>query len=146
MTPGEVSWKEKLSPFQVYGRPCCFSSSWVIYLGFINPTEAGAIGATALFVIVLMKRRLTLKNLSTSLLESLRISVMVLFLVAGANVFSYFLALSTIPAVVSSWMAGLQVSRYMILWCHLGHLLNSRLFLRCDIHDGAYDAGYFPRD
>lgn len=40
---------------------------------------------------------------------------MVLFLVAGANVFSYFLALSTIPTVVSSWMAGLPVSRYMIL-------------------------------
>jgi len=41
--------------------------------------------------------------------------VLVLFLVAGANVFSYFLALSTIPAVVSAWMAGLEVSRYIVL-------------------------------
>jgi tripartite ATP-independent transporter DctM subunit len=86
-----------------------------IYLGFINPTEAGAIGAFALLVIVLLRRRLTFRNLSASLLEALRISVMVLFLVAGANVFSYFLALSTIPAVVSNWMAGLEVSRYLIL-------------------------------
>jgi len=35
--------------------------------------------------------------------------------VAGANVFSYFLALSTIPMAVSSWMAGLAASRYVIL-------------------------------
>ena len=117
VTPGTVSWKEKLFALSGVWETLLvfFIVMGGIYLGFINPTEAGAIGATALFVIVLMKRRLTLKNLSISLLESLRISVMVLFLVAGANVFSYFLALSTIPTVVSSWMAGLPVSRYMIL-------------------------------
>lgn len=117
VTPGNVSFKEKL---------LAFSGIWEtllvfiivmggIYLGFINPTEAGAIGATALFVIIMLKRRLTLKNLTTSLFEAARISVLVLFLVAGANVFSYFLALSTIPMAVSSWMAGLEVSRYVIL-------------------------------
>jgi len=40
---------------------------------------------------------------------------MVLFLVAGANVFSYFLALSMIPVKVSIWIAGLAVSKYVIL-------------------------------
>jgi TRAP-type C4-dicarboxylate transport system permease large subunit len=39
---------------------------------------------------------------------------MVLFLVAGANVFSYFLALSTIPMKVASWAAALEVSPYLI--------------------------------
>lgn len=117
VTPGEVTLKEKV---------LAFSGIWEtllvflivmggIYLGFINPTEAGAIGATALFVIILLKKKLTLKNLTASLLEAARISVLVLFLVAGANVFSYFLALSTIPMAVSNWMAGLQVSRYFIL-------------------------------
>jgi tripartite ATP-independent transporter DctM subunit len=85
-----------------------------IYLGFVNPTEAGAIGATALFIIVISKMKLTLKSLSTALLEATRISVLVLFLVAGANVFSYFLALSTIPTTVSAWMASLEVSRYAV--------------------------------
>lgn len=86
-----------------------------IYLGFINPTEAGAIGAFALLVIVLLKRRLTWRAAVAALLESARISIMVLFLVAGATVFSYFLALSTIPAAVSGWIAGLQISRYLVL-------------------------------
>jgi TRAP-type C4-dicarboxylate transport system permease large subunit len=40
---------------------------------------------------------------------------MVLFLVAGAGVFSTFLALSTIPIQVSTWVVSLEVSRYMIL-------------------------------
>ena len=116
-TSGEVSWKEKLLAFSGIWETLLvfFIVMGGIYLGFINPTEAGAIGATALFVIVLLKRKLTLKNLSLSLLEAARISVLVLFLVAGANVFSYFLALSTIPTAVSSWMAGLLVSRYVIL-------------------------------
>ncbi len=116
-TPGEVSFKEKLLAFSGVWETLLvfFIVMGGIYLGFINPTEAGAIGATALFVIALLKKKITLKNLSVSLLEAVRISVLVLFLVAGANVFSYFLALSTIPTAVSSWMAALQVSRYVIL-------------------------------
>jgi tripartite ATP-independent transporter DctM subunit len=116
-TPGEVNWKEKLLAFSGIWETLLvfFMVMGGIYLGFINPTEAGAIGATALFVIALLKGRLAIKNLSASLLEAVRISVLVLFLVAGANVFSYFLALSTIPTAVSTWMGGLHVSRYVIL-------------------------------
>ncbi len=117
VNPEEVSWKEKfLALTGIWETLLVFLLVMGgIYLGFINPTEAGAIGATALFVMVLLKRRLTWSNLFSSLLEAVRISVLVLFLVAGATVFSYFLALSTIPATLSSWMAGLEVSRYVIL-------------------------------
>jgi tripartite ATP-independent transporter DctM subunit len=116
-TPGDVSWKEKIKAFSGVWETLLvfFLVMGGIYLGFINPTEAGAIGATALLVIMLLKRRLSLKNLKASLLEAVRISVLVLFLVAGANVFSYFLALSTIPTVVSAWMASLEISRYFVL-------------------------------
>jgi tripartite ATP-independent transporter DctM subunit len=86
-----------------------------IYLGFINPTEAGAVGAFALFVIILLKGRLSGRAIVSCLLEATRITVMVLFLVAGATVFSYFLALSTIPTAVSAWIADLAVSRYVVL-------------------------------
>jgi tripartite ATP-independent transporter DctM subunit len=98
-----------------------------IYLGIFTPTEAGAVGATALFLLALAKRRLTRDNLVAALSESVRISVMVLFLVAGANVFSYFLALSTIPMQVAEWAAQLEVSRYLI---HIV-ILGIYLFLGC---------------
>ncbi|EFK95777.1 TRAP dicarboxylate transporter, DctM subunit [sediment metagenome] len=117
VTPGRVSWKEK---FRALGGVWETMLVFLIvmggiYLGYVNPTEAGAIGATALFVIVISKLKLTWRSLSTALLEATRISVMVLFLVAGANVFSYFLALSTIPASVSAWMAALKISPYAVM-------------------------------
>jgi tripartite ATP-independent transporter DctM subunit len=116
-TPGRVTWKER---FRALGGVwetllVFFIVMGGIYLGFVNPTEAGAIGATALFVIVISKLKLTWRSLSAALIEATRISVMVLFLVAGANVFSYFLALSTIPASVSVWMAGLKISPYAVM-------------------------------
>ncbi|MFN3535069.1 MAG: TRAP transporter large permease subunit, partial [Desulfatiglandales bacterium] len=86
-----------------------------IYGGFINPTEAGAVGAFSLFLIVLIKGKLRIDSLIQGLFETIRISCMVIFLVAGANVFSYFLALSTIPTQVSTWIMGLGVSKYIIL-------------------------------
>ena len=98
-----------------------------IYGGFINPTEAGAIGASCLFLIVLLKRRLTRNAFVQGLQDTIRISVMVLFLVSGATLFSYFLALSTIPTAVSAWIAGLGVSKYVVLAIIIGIYL----FLGC---------------
>jgi TRAP-type C4-dicarboxylate transport system permease large subunit len=65
--------------------------------------------------MAIWKKKLTPRILLDSLLEAVRVSVMVLFLVAGANVFSYFLALSMIPMKVSTWIIGLAVSKYVIL-------------------------------
>ncbi len=115
--PEKVPFKEKLLALKGIWAPALVFSIVMggIYCGFINPTEAGAVGAFALFVIVIGKRRLTRQAIVLCLLESTRITVMVLFLVAGATVFSYFLALSTIPAQASVWIAGLAVSRFAVL-------------------------------
>jgi tripartite ATP-independent transporter DctM subunit len=117
VTPGKVTFLDKLKALGgIWETLLVFLIVMGgIYGGFVNPTEAGAIGATALLVIVLVKRRLSAKGLFAACLEMARISVMVLFLVAGATVFSYFLALSTIPTLVSNWIVGLAVSRYLIL-------------------------------
>lgn len=117
MASKEIKWKEKISAFLGVWETLMVFTIVIggIYLGVINPPEAGALGATILFLIILCKRKLTWPNLSASLLEAARISVLVLFLVAGANVFSYFLALTTIPMTISNWLASLSLSRYFIL-------------------------------
>lgn len=86
-----------------------------IYGGLFTPTEAGAVGASLLFLSVLIKRKLTWKSLVAALQEALRTSVMVLFLVAGASIFTYFLALSTIPMQAANWVTSLDVSPNVIL-------------------------------
>ena len=116
-SPEPVPWREKLAALKGTWETVTIFLLVMggIYLGFFTANEAAGIGATLLFVLALGKRKLTWATLLSSLRESLRISVMVLFLVAGANVFSYFLALSTIPMKVSLWIGGLAVSKYVIL-------------------------------
>jgi tripartite ATP-independent transporter DctM subunit len=116
-SPEPVSWGEKFSSLLPVWEPLAVFALVVggIYSGLFTPTEAGGIGATVIFLLALVKKKLTWTVLRSSLLESVRISVMVLFLVAGANVFSTFLALSTVPIQASAWVVALPVSRYVIL-------------------------------
>ncbi len=116
-SPEPVPWSEKISALMGVWEPLVIFLVVMggIYGGLFTPTEAGAIGATILFAVAIIKRKLNWRNLIEALFEAVRISVMVLFLVAGANVFSYFLALSTIPMQAANWAASLQVSSYIIL-------------------------------
>lgn len=116
VSPEAVSWGEKFSALLGVWEPLAIFLVVMggIYGGLFTPTEAGAMGATVLFLVAIIKRKLNRQNLVGALLEAVRISVMVLFLVAGANVFSYFLALSTIPMKVAGWAAALEVSPYLI--------------------------------
>ncbi|MCB2194073.1 MAG: TRAP transporter large permease, partial [Deltaproteobacteria bacterium] len=115
-SPEKVTWAQKFASLKGVWEPLVLFLIVMggIYAGFFTPTEAGAVGATVLFIVAMVKGRLTWQVLIGALFESVRISVMVLFLVAGANVFSYFLALSTIPMQVAGWAAGLEVSPYLI--------------------------------
>jgi len=115
--PGRATWKEKI--FALWGMWETILVFMItiggMYLGYVNPTEAGGIGCIALLIITLLKRELSWKQFVGSLYETTRVTCMVMFLVAGASLFSYFLALSTIPAQASMWIGGLGVSRYMVL-------------------------------
>jgi len=116
-SPEEVSWKDKMSALKGIWETGVVFLLVIggIYTGWFTPTEAAGVGATLIFLMAIWKGKLTPAILLSSLMEALRVSVMVLFLVAGANVFSYFLALTTIPMKVSSWIVGLAVSKYVIL-------------------------------
>ncbi len=129
--PEPVSFKEKIKAFTgVWEILVVFLMVMGgIYRGWFSPTEAGATGASLLFCVALAKGKLNYKGLFQSMQETIRVSVMVLFMVAGATVFSYFLALSTIPAELAGWVVSLDVSPYAIL----ALILIIFLFLGCFI-------------
>lgn len=126
-----VSWREKILALKnVWEILLAFLVVMGgIYSGWFTPSEAGAAGATLLFFVALLKRKLTFKNLFAALQEAVRVSAMVLFLIAGATVFTYFLGLSTIPVKLVEWVIGLDVSPYLILTA----ILLVYLFLGCII-------------
>jgi tripartite ATP-independent transporter DctM subunit len=86
-----------------------------LYLGWFTPTEAGAAGAFGALVIGLARRRLSLKGIVQSIGESLRISAMVVLLIAGAVLFGRFLTVSRLPFELADWAAALPVAPGVVL-------------------------------
>ncbi|PCI87416.1 MAG: C4-dicarboxylate ABC transporter permease [Hyphomicrobiales bacterium] len=77
-----------------------------LYGGFLNPTEAGAVGAAGALVIALLRRSLTLKIFWNLLVESGHITVSVLFLIMAATFFSRMLAMSGLPNMLGEILLG----------------------------------------
>jgi len=86
-----------------------------IYLGIFTPTEAGAIGAFGAIMISLVGRRLTRGNFQRSMVETAKITAMIVLLISGAFIFLRFLAVSQLPTMLSDFVSGLQVSKYVFI-------------------------------
>jgi len=86
-----------------------------IYLGFFTPTEAGAVGAFFLFIVTIMRKKLTWPSLVEAMTSTTKVSVMIFMILAGAYVFTYFMALTMIPMNLSLYLSELELSRYAIL-------------------------------
>jgi len=102
-----------------------------LYAGFLNPTEAGAVGALGALVIALTRRSLDRRSFWGILVESGQITVSVLFLIMAATFFSRMLALSGLPThladVVLSGPIGPWgfIILYLALIIALGCLIDS---------------------
>ena len=86
-----------------------------MFFGFFTPIEAAAIGAGGSLLIALAKRKLDAQVLGRILLETVRTSCMVLFIVTGAIIFGRFLAVSRIPFTVASWFASLPLPGFAVM-------------------------------
>ncbi|WP_405103705.1 TRAP transporter large permease [Oceanobacillus sp. FSL H7-0719] len=86
-----------------------------IYFGYFTPTEAGGIGAFGAFLLALLTKRLTWTDFKTTLNETTRLTAMIFFILIGADIFSKFLALSRIPAVITQTVSDLDMSPMAIM-------------------------------
>lgn len=86
-----------------------------IYFGYFTPTEAGGIGAFGAFLLALLTKRLTWTDFKTSLNETTRLTAMIFFILIGADIFSKFLALSRIPALITQTVSDLDMSPMAIM-------------------------------
>lgn len=91
-----------------------------LYFGFFTPAEAGAAGSFFAIVISLVRKTLSWADFKKAVKDTLRISCMVIMLIAGAMIFGKFLAVTRIPFDLASWVAGLNVSNsVIIIWIAL---------------------------
>jgi len=86
-----------------------------LFKGFFTPTEAGAAGAFITLMLAMVRRQMRWKQFLVAIWESVRISCMVLVIVAGATVFGHFLAVTRIPYLLADWVAGLPLPPWAVM-------------------------------
>ena len=97
-----------------------FAALGSILFGFATPTEAAGCGAVGSLLLALAYKKLTLPKLQEALVKTLEISALIMVLVAASNFFgSVFSRLGT-PMVLTDFLLGLEMNRYIILAIVLG--------------------------
>jgi C4-dicarboxylate transporter DctM subunit len=86
-----------------------------LYFGYFTPTEAGAAGSMMAVLLCVVQKRLSWKNFLASITDTLRVSCMVIMIVAGAMIFGRFLTVTRIPYDVADWVVSLPLSDAVIL-------------------------------
>ena len=86
-----------------------------ILLGFATPAEAAAMGAFGAILLSIAYGKFTIPSFFDSLIKSLEITVLIMFLVAASNFFgAQFSALGT-PKMLTELLLGLDMAPIMVL-------------------------------
>ncbi len=118
--PGKsVPWSEKFKAVLSGGVEVLIIFGAVmggLFVGIFTPTEAGAVGVFATLVVALVRRQLTWEGFKNSLTDSVRISAMIMFLVAAAAIYGRFLGISGLPRELATWAVELPLPPVAILF------------------------------
>lgn len=86
-----------------------------MFRGLFTPIEAAAIGAAGSFIIALVQKEMSLHKMKLIILETVRTSAMVFFIVAGAVIFGRFLAVSRIPFEIARLFVSLPLPGWTVM-------------------------------
>ncbi len=86
-----------------------------ILLGFATPAEAAAMGAFGAILLSIGYRKFTFPGFFDSLIKSLEITVLIMFLVAASNFFGAEFSWLGTPKMMTEALLGLDVSPYLVL-------------------------------
>ncbi|HDR28078.1 TRAP transporter large permease, partial [Rhodovulum sp.] len=98
--------------------------------GIATPSETAAVGAMlCLLMAVVIYRMWAPKSLWVVLRDSTRKSVMILFIIGAAGVFSYMLSSLYITQSIATWISALEVNRWVLMGAINVFLLVAGFFL-----------------
>jgi len=86
-----------------------------IYFGFFTPTEAGGVGAFGALVFAILTKRMDWKKFIKAIEETILLTTMIFMILIGADLFGQFLAISRLPAELSSFVTTLAISPIFIM-------------------------------
>jgi len=126
----ELSWRERIMPFVKYVLP--LMSLFVVVVGSIiggiaTPTESAALGALASVIAAAAYRKLTWKSTLVSVKQTLRFTVMTLFIICGSVTFSQIMAFTQASTGLAELVTGSGLAPLAVL----AGMLVILLFLGC---------------
>jgi len=116
--PGDrLTLREKLIALRGVAGVCgLFTVIMVgIYGGIFTPSEAAGIGATGALFIAMVRRTLTWRDLTTTLVETARTSSMMFIVLFGALIFSNFITITGAPGVLADAMQRVELSPIVVI-------------------------------
>ena len=114
----KYSWRQK---FEILPRVLPFLAIilgvlYALYGGIATPSETAAVGALLCIVVVMIIYKMVQpKALWAILRDSTRESVMILFIIGAAGVFSFMLSSLFITQSVAAWIGDLDVNRWVLM-------------------------------
>ncbi len=132
LSPRSYSWRERVEilprviPFIVIITGVLYA----MYGGIATPSETAAVGALlCLAIAVVIYKLWSPAKLWDVLRDSTRESVMILFIIAAAGVFSYMLSSLFITQSIAAWIGELDANRWVIMFAINIFLLVAGFFL-----------------
>ncbi|MBE3638184.1 TRAP transporter large permease [Mangrovicoccus algicola] len=132
LSAGRYSWRERL---EILPRVLPFLAIiagvlYAMYGGIATPSETAAVGAILCLVIAIVIYSMWSPRAIWSVLrDSTKESVMILFIIGAAGVFSYMLSSLYITQSIAEWIAQLDVNRWVLMGVINVFLLVAGFFL-----------------
>lgn len=86
-----------------------------IYTGWFSPTEAAGIASFAAIVIAAATRQLSLRGFYDCVMETLRTTAMLMFIIVGAWIFAYFVVQTRLPTALIDLIQVLELSPWAVI-------------------------------
>ncbi len=128
----QYSWAEKL---EVLPRVLPFiiiilGVLYALYGGVATPSETAAVGALlCVLIAVVIYKLYDFSSIWAVLRDSTRESVMILFIIGAAGVFSYMLSSLFVTQAIAEWIAMLDINRWSMMFSINIFLLVAGFFL-----------------
>lgn len=86
-----------------------------IYTGFVTDAEAASVGAVGAFLFAVFRGRIGGGNLWQVMAETTTTIALIYTLIFGAVTFSFLIAFTQVPALLSSWIVALEFGPYGVV-------------------------------
>jgi C4-dicarboxylate transporter DctM subunit len=112
-----VSWRERFGALPGLLPPIVIFAVIMgsIYGGLATATESAALGVIATLALVALRGRLTLGLISTVMLNTMRVTAMIVLIIMGAFFLNFVMNVIGLVSVVNGAITALDLSPYMLL-------------------------------